>query len=313
MSNKSEKKLQSNALRWSLLSLIFNALLALTKWIAGFLGQSSALIADAVESTGDIFSSILVYGGLNYAQKPPDEDHPYGHGRIESVTTFAIVGFLLVAAGIIIFNSIKNMFHPQVVPETYTLYVLVGIIVLKEAFYRIGKYYGKRTHSISLVADAEHHRVDAITSLAAFVGIGIAILFGKEYAAADEWAAIVAACVIIFNAYKLFRPTYKEIMDEQTYPELERRIREHTLQVDGIIGTEKCYIRKLGVNYFVDLHIIVDGDKTVREGHKIAHDLKDHLLDVLPRVKDILIHVEPQEELLKIEKRSENSPADYAG
>lgn len=300
MIENSHTKIAKASGRWIFLTIFFNAILAGVKGIVGVFGNSSALIADAIESLADVFSSIMVYAGFRYAQKPPDEDHPYGHGRIESITTFITVGILFVAAGIIIFNSIQNLFQEQEVPKAYTLYVLSGIIIIKEIFYRISKNYAEKLNSSSLLADAAHHRSDAIVSIAAFIGISIALIFGKDFAAADEVAAIVAACIIIWNAYRLFQPTYREIMAEQTYPQLEKDVVRHAVHVRGVIATEKCHIRKMGMMFYVDLHIIVDGDLTVREGHDIAHAVKRYLREKVPSLGNILIHVEPEEELRKM-------------
>ncbi len=297
MKENSHTDLTKTSGRWLILTIFFNAILAVVKGFVGILGNSSALVADAVESVADVFSSIMVYIGLQYAQKPPDKDHPYGHGRIESVTTFVTVGILIVAAGLIIYNSVQNLFQVKVVPSAFTLYVLIAIIIIKQIFYRISKNYAKKINSTSMMADAEHHRSDAIVSIAAFIGISIALIFGEKFAAADEIAAIVAACIIIYNAYRLFQPAYREIMAEQTFPELEKEIAEQAVKVTGVLATEKCYIRKMGMKFYVDLHIIVDGDISVRDGHTIAHSVKQYLKSEMPTIGNILIHVEPEEEL----------------
>lgn len=297
MKENSHTDLTKASGRWLTFTIFFNAILAGVKGIVGVLGNSSALVADAVESVADVFSSIMVYIGLQYAQKPPDKEHPYGHGRIESVTTFVTVGILIVAAGLIIYNSVQNLFQEKVVPAAFTLYVLIAIIILKQIFYRISKNYAKKINSTSMMADAEHHRSDAIVSIAAFIGISIALIFGEKFAAADEIAAIVAACIIIYNAYRLFQPAYREIMAEQTFPELEKEIAEQAVKVTGVLATEKCYIRKMGMKFYVDLHIIVDGDISVRDGHTIAHSVKQYLKSEMPTIGNILIHVEPEEEL----------------
>lgn len=300
MNEDSHTDLTKASGRWLILTIFFNAILAVVKGFVGVLGNSSALVADAVESVADVFSSIMVYIGLQYAQKPPDKEHPYGHGRIESVTTFVTVGILIVAAGLIMYNSTQNLFQEKVVPAAYTLYVLIAIIILKQIFYRISKNYAKKINSTSMMADAEHHRSDAIVSIAAFIGISIALIFGEKFAAADEIAAIVAACIIIYNAYRLFQPAYREIMAEQTFPELEKEITQHAVKVSGVLATEKCYIRKMGMKFYVDLHIIVNGDISVRDGHTIAHRVKQYLKAEMPTIGNILIHVEPEEELEKM-------------
>lgn len=287
------KSKKQEAIKAAYLSIFGNAALAIIKGLTGVFGNSYALIADAIESTTDVFSSLLVLFGIKYSTKPADENHPYGHGKLEPLITFAVVGFLVVSATIIAYESIENIQTPHEVPEKYTLVVLGAIILIKEIFYRVISRKGKKTNSTSLSADAWHHRSDAITSLMAFIGISIAIYMGKGYETADDWAALVASAIIIFNAYLIFRPALGEILDEHLYEDLVEVIREKAKQVKGVKDTEKCFVRKTGMTYHVDLHLIVDGEITVREGHDIAHRLKDLLLKELPEIADVLIHVEP--------------------
>ena len=286
--------LHKQAIRASYLSIVGNALLAIVKGITGIFGNSFALIADAIESTTDVFASLLVLFGLKYAARPADENHPYGHGRVEPLVTFAIVGFLIMSATIIAYEAIRHIRTPHEAPQTFTLFVLAGIIVVKELFYRFISKKGQQTQSTSLKADAWHHRSDAITSLAAFVGISIALIFGEGFESADDWAALVAAGIILYNAYLILRPALGEIMDEHVYDDLVEDIRKRSLTVDGVIGTEKCYIRKTGMTFHVDLHVIVKGNISVRQGHEIAHNLKDLLLKEIPPLADVLIHIEPE-------------------
>ena len=274
-------------------SIIGNALLAIAKGITGFFGNSYALIADAIESTTDVFASILVLVGLRYATKPADKNHPYGHGKAEPLITFAVVGFLVVSATIIAYKSIQNIHTPQKIPEKYTLVVLAVIVVVKELFYRFVAKKSDETKSTALKADAWHHRSDAITSLLAFLGISIAIYMGPGYEIADDWAALLASGFIMYNAYLIFRPALGEIMDEHLYDDLVLEIRAISKDVDGVIDTEKCLIRKAGISFQVDLHLVVNGNISVREGHEIAHRLKNKLRDKLPEISDVLIHVEP--------------------
>jgi len=274
-------------------SIVGNALLAIIKGITGIFGNSYALIADAIESTTDVFSSLLVLLGLKYSTKPADDNHPYGHGRAEPLITFAVVGFLLVSATVIAYESIQHIRMPHKVPETYTLIVLGIIIVIKETSYRFVAKRGEITKSTLLKADAWHHRSDAITSLSAFVGISIAVYMGEGYETADDWAALIASGFIIFNAYLIFRPALSEIMDEQLHDDLILEIRNVSREIEGVVGTEKCFVRKTGITYHVDLHLIVDGCISVRAGHDIAHRLKSALQDRLPELSDVLIHVEP--------------------
>lgn len=275
------------------LSIVGNALLAIAKGITGIFGNSYALIADAIESTTDVFSSILVLFGLKYATKPADENHPYGHGRAEPLITFAVVGFLVFSATIIAYESIQNLQSPQVAPEKFTLIVLAIIVIVKELFYRMVSKKSNETKSSSLKADAWHHRSDAITSLMAFIGISIAIYMGEGYEKADDWAALFASGFIIYNAYLIFRPALGEIMDEHLYDDFVAEIRTISMSVDGVIDTEKCFVRKAGISFHVDLHLIVNGAISVLEGHEIAHRLKDELLLKLPEINDVLIHIEP--------------------
>lgn len=281
------------AIRTAIFSLISNALLAALKFVGGILGNSYALIADAIESTTDVFSSLLVLFGLKYASRPPDENHPYGHGKAEPLITFAVVCFLLISATIIFTESIHNIQTPHSTPHPYTLFLLLGIILFKEISFRFVDRKGKETNSTSLQADAWHHRSDAITSLMAFIGISIALIFGKGFETADDWAAMAASLFIVYNAFQIFRPALGEIMDEHFHHDLIDDIRKVAHSVNGVLETEKCYVRKTGMQYFVDLHLVVNGKLSVAEGHFISHEVKDRIMAELPDITDVLIHIEP--------------------
>ncbi|MEI7689292.1 MAG: cation diffusion facilitator family transporter [Candidatus Nomurabacteria bacterium] len=285
---------EKTALKTTYFSIISNASLAAIKWTAGYFGNSYALIADAIESTTDIFSSALVLFGIKYSSKPADKNHPYGHGRIEPLVTFAVVGFLVISASIIARQAIININTPHELPRAYTLIILVGIIIWKEISYRLVIKKSKETKSSSLKADAWHHRSDAITSVAAFIGISIAVIMGKGFESADDWAALFASAFILYNCYLIFRPALGEAMDEHTHDDFILQIREISKNVNGVIETEKCLIRKTGMKYHVDLHITVDGKIPVKEGHLISHNLKDLLKEKIPEISNILIHVEPE-------------------
>ena len=284
---------EQTAIKATYFSIIGNTSLAIVKGLAGFFGNSYALIADAIESTTDIFASFLVLFGIKYSNKPADDNHPYGHGRAEPLITFLVVGFLITSATIIAYESIQNIGTPHELPKSWTLYILGAIIIWKEYSFQLVMNRSKETNSSSLEADAWHHRSDAITSVAAFLGISIALYFGKGYESADDWAALFASGFILYNSYKIFRPALSEIMDEHLYDELVEEIRVVSLTVPGVIDTEKCFIRKAGMQYHVDLHARVEGTITVREGHDIAHDLKDTLRAKIPSLGHVLIHVEP--------------------
>jgi cation diffusion facilitator family transporter len=286
---------EQKAINATYFSIFGNLSLAIIKGLAGFLGNSYALIADAIESTTDIFGSLLVLFGLKYASRPADKNHPYGHGRIEPLITFLVVGFLIFSAAIIAHESIKNIQTPHDLPKSWTLYVLAAIILWKEISYRLVLKKSKETNSSSLKADAWHHRSDAITSVAAFIGISIAIFMGKGYETADDWAALFASGFILYNCYLIFRPALSEIMDEHVYDDLLEEIKQVSQTVEGVVGTEKCFIRKSGMKYHVDLHAMVDAQITVKRGHDIAHDLKDTLRTEIPQLGHVLIHIEPNE------------------
>ena len=285
------------AMKASYFSIAGNTVLAIAKAITGIFGNSYALIADAIESTTDVFSSLLVLLGLRYANKPADDNHPYGHGKAEPLITFMVVGFLIVSATVIAYESIENIQTPHKVPEPYTLIVLAAIIVIKEISYRFVSKKSEETDSTALKADAWHHRSDAITSLMAFMGISVALIMGKGYENADDWAALFASGFILFNAYLILRPALGEVMDEHRYEDIELKIRELTLADKGVVEAEKCFIRKTGMTYHVDLHIAVDARISVKQGHDIAHRVKDELLLKIPQIADVLIHVEPDDEL----------------
>jgi len=285
------------AVKASYFSIAGNALLAIAKAVTGIFGNSYALIADAIESTTDVLSSFLVLLGLRYANKPADKNHPYGHGKAEPLITFMVVGFLIVSATVIAYESIDNINTPHEVPEPYTLVVLLVIIIIKEVSYRFVSKKGSETNSSALKADAWHHRSDAITSFMAFIGISVALYMGKGYENADDWAALFASGFILFNAYLILRPALGEVMDEHRYDDIESQIRDIAHDDKGVIETEKCFIRKTGMTFHVDLHIAVDSEISVKAGHDIAHRVKDDVLDKLPQIADVLIHVEPDDEL----------------
>ena len=291
-------KLASNkekAIKATYFSIAGNICLAIIKGFAGVFGNSYALVADAIESATDIFASFLVLFGIKYASRPADKNHPYGHGRAEPLITFLVVGFLIFSAIVIAYHSIQNIQTPHKLPKSWTLYVLVAIILWKEISYRLVLKKSIETNSSALKADAWHHRSDAITSVAAFIGISIALFMGPGYETADDWAALFASGFILYNCYLIFRPALAEIMDEDLHKELIVQIREIATQVDGIQYTEKCYVRKAGMCYQVDLHAVVDATISVREGHELAHNLQDRLQLQIPEISNILIHIEPDD------------------
>lgn len=283
------------AVRISVLGILANVLLAGAKGIAGVLGHSYALIADAVESALDIVGSLVVWGGMRIALIPPDEDHPFGHGKAEPLAALVVaVGLMIAAVGIAI-QSVREIMNPHHAPAPFTLVVLAVVVVLKEALYRYMRRVGLEVGSTALKADAWHHRSDALTSLAAFIGISIALWGGPGYEAADDWAALIACAVIGYNGYCLIKPALAEVMDAAPPAEWIEQAREAAASVEGVIGLDVCVGRKMGFDLFIDLHIEVDGAMSVREGHELAHIVKDAIRAANPRVRDVLIHVEPRE------------------
>ncbi len=276
-----------------LVGILTNVLLAAAKLAAGIAGHSQALIADAVESFADIFSSVVVWRGLVVAATPADDDHPYGHGKAEPIAAAVVATMLLLAAAGIAFQSIQEMIAPHQGPAGFTLVVLLGVIVTKEALFRFVLREATSAESQAMQTDAWHHRSDAITSLAAGIGISIALLGGPAYAAADDIAAVVAAGIIGWNGWRLLRPALDELMDTSPNPAVAAEIRRVAAQVEGVEAVEKCLLRKMGLTYYVDMHVEVDPLMTVQSAHAIAHRVKDRVRARLPIVADVLVHLEP--------------------
>jgi cation diffusion facilitator family transporter len=280
-------------LRATYLGLAVNTLLAGSKLVAGIFGHSHALIADAVESLADIFSSLIVWRGLVVAAEPADEDHPYGHGKAEPLATAVVSVILLFAAAWIAATAIGEIRHPHESPAPFTLGVLAVVVLIKETLFRYVLRESVSVESLAVKADAWHHRSDAITSLAAAIGISIALIGGKGYEAADDIAAVAAAGVIAFNGWHLLRPALHELMDRSPSKDVVERIRRTAEAVPGVDAVEKCMARKMGHQYYVDMHVEVDPEMTVKQSHLIAHEVKDKVRNQIERVHDVLVHIEP--------------------
>lgn len=278
--------------------IFVNLILAVVKGLVGIFGNSFALIADAIESLADVFTSIIVWLGLKAASKAPDEDHPYGHGRAEPLAGIVVAVSLIAAAILIAIESIHLIMTPHKTPKSYTLIILIVVIIVKELMFRHVEKTANDIGSTAVKGDAWHHRSDAITSLTAAIGITIALIGGDDYASADDWAALIAAVLIVYNAVHIFQPAFHEVMDKAVSDDLLIEIRTLAAQVEGVMEVEKCFVRKSGFEYFVDIHIVVDGDLSVREGHKIGHDVKDFIMMHKPLIYNVLTHVEPNETLV---------------
>ena len=283
--------------RSTLVGIIVNAILALIKGVAGVLGNSYALIADAIESASDVFSSFIVWTGLKIASRPPDKTHPYGHGKAEPIAALVVATALLAAALTIALQSIREIITPHHAPAPFTLLVLVLVVITKESLFRFVFSVGEAVQSTAVRTDAWHHRSDAITSAAAFVGISTALIGGPGYEAADDWAALFASVIIAYNAYRLFVPAFNEVMDAAPPKRIESEVRNAAVSVRGVEGLDTCYVRKMGFEFYVDLHVVVDGEISVRRGHDIAHAVKEAVRLANPRVADVLVHIEPSDEL----------------
>ena len=272
--------------------LIINGVLAISKLVSGVIGHSHALIADAVESLADVVGSLVVWGGLRIASKPPDVEHPYGHGKAEALATL-VVAMILAGAGVsVAVSSVREIFAPSQRPEAFTLWVLLTVVVIKELLYRIGRRISVRTGSGAVLADALHHRSDAITSVAAAIGIGVSLWGGAKYEMADGLAALFASGIILVNAGRLAREPVNELMDRKS-PEIVAQVRRVAREVPGVKGIEKVHTRKSGTGYLIDMHVEVDPDMPVREAHELGHCVKDAVRERMPHVLDVLVHIEP--------------------
>jgi cation diffusion facilitator family transporter len=280
--------------------VLLNLLLSIGKIAGGILGRSNALVADGIESLLDLFSSLLIWGALKYAAKPADEEHPYGHGKAESLATLIGSLVLAIAGALIAHNSIVQLIAaahgaPVHLPSPWTLLILIGVIGLKETLYQFMARRARRIGSNALLADAWHHRSDAVTSIAAFIGISISLLGGKNYAVADDWAALFACVVIFYSSYNMLKLSLGDMMDARVSPDAEATIMQETCAVPGVLSAEKCRVRRSGLSYIADLHIRVSGEISVREGHDISHRVKDRLMASALPLEDVTVHVEPEE------------------
>lgn len=281
--------------RYVFLGVIVNAALAATKGITGILGNSYALVADAIESSLDVFQSLIVMGGLVIAATPPDHNHPYGHGKAEPLAAIVVSIGLLAGAILIAYQSVREIMMPHHAPEAYTLVVLIIVVITKETMFRVMRRVDRATQSTAVRADAWHHRSDAFTSAAAFIGILVALVGGAGWEAADDWAALAACTIIGYNGLRLLHPALNEVMDVAPDPAIEEQVRKIALETAGVEDLDICSVRKMGFDYFVDLHVIVNGDMKVRDGHSVAHRVKDAIRAANPRIRDVLIHVEPHD------------------
>ena len=292
----------SRSIRWAQAGLLVNAALVLVKLIAGIIGHANALVADAVESSADIFSSVIVWMGLSIAARPADEDHPYGHGKAEPLAA-AVVSLMLLGAAVgIATMAVREIITPHHLPSSWTLFVAAGVILIKEALYQRVSRVGREVGSTVVVADAWHHRADALSSLAAFVGISVALWQG--WPAADDWAALLAAILVAVNGIRTLRPAISGLMDEAPDRAVQARALDAALHVPGVRHVESLNVRTSGLGFYVDLHVQADPAMSLEDAHEIASHVKYAILYALPNVLKVLVHMEPFRESGKVPEES---------
>ena len=286
---------QSRGIRSAQAGLLVNACLAITKILAGVAGNSYALIADGIESTADILSSTIVWGGLRIAAKDPDSEYPFGYGKAETLAAATVALMLIGAAIAIAIEAVREIVTPHHAPAPFTLAVLVIVVLVKEVLFRKVYAVGAEVGSDAVRADAWHHRSDAITSLAAFVGISVAIGGGEGWESADDWAALLATAVIAWNGKRLLRPAIAGLMDRSAEPGIRIRIRDIASAVPDVRAVEKVIVRRAGTAYFADLHVHADPGMSLRDAHIVSGKVKSAIRTQLPNVRGVLVHMEPFE------------------
>ncbi len=285
----------TSGIRAAQAGLFVNAALVVAKLAAGIVGHSYALVADAVESSTDIFASLIVWGGLHVSALPPDESHPYGHGKAEALATAAVALMLLGAAIGITIAAVHEIGTPHHAPLPFTLFVLAGVVLIKEVLFRKVFKVGREAQSHVVMADAWHHRSDAITSAAAFVGIALAIWGGPGWATADDWAAIAAATIIALNGGRFLRSAVNDLMDRMPEAALLEEIERAARSVEGVCATEKLRVRRFGTELLVDLHVQADPLLSLHDAHILSGKVKGAVRQYVPAVRDVLVHMEPYE------------------
>lgn len=291
----------NRGVRWAQAGVVVNALLVVVKLIAGVVGHSTALIADAVESSADIFSSVIVWLGLSIGARPPDENHPYGHGKAEPLAAAVVSLMLLGAAAGIAVLAIREIRTPHQLPAPFTLFVAAGVIIVKELLYRRVSRVGREVGSSAIAADAWHHRSDALSSVAAFVGISIALWGGRGWEAADDWAALLASLVVAVNGLRSLLPAVSHLMDEAPDNSVRDRALRAAADVDGVRNVELIHVRSAGLGFYVDLHVQADPMLSLEAAHEISARVKYAIRAALPRVVNVLVHMEPFREPIEAE------------
>lgn len=278
--------------RIALLSVSIGIALSVAKILVGMYAGSASVVSDGLEGAGDALSSAFVYAGLWLASKPPDSEHPYGHGRYETLAGLAIGGMLLLAGAAILWHGITSLSQPTVV-AFYALYPLFAAVVLKTILATVKLRVGRRLQSMSLQTDAWHDITDLLSTTVALIAVGLTVANPARFAPADRVGGVVIGVIILFLAVQVVRRTVGQLLDTMPEPDRMTEIRETALNVPGALGIEKCYARRTGLKYHVDLHLEVDPELTVRESHEIATRVRIAIREALPWVADVLVHVEP--------------------
>ena len=290
MSDSAQRGIQS-----AQFGILANTALAGIKLMAGLLGNSYALVADAIESIADIFSSLIVWGGLRLSVRDPNEQYPFGFGKAEPLAA-TVVSLMLIAASIgITVEAIAEIRTPHHAPEPWTLIVLVVVVIVKTVLSRRVGAVGEQIESTAVKADAWHHLSDALTSAAAFVGISVALIGGAGYESADDWAALAAAAIIFVNGLMILRPALEDLMDRMPGAEVVASVRQHASNVAGVLAIEKLAVRKSGMNYRVTIHVQADAGLSLHEAHVLGGKVKSTIRAAMPKVQDVLVHMEPYE------------------
>ena len=291
--NSSARPLYRDATRAACLGLLLNLGLGVVKLVGGIVGQSFALVADAINSLGDSLTSVAVLFALWYAQRPADAEHPYGHTRAESVAASNVALLIIISALFIGWEAVRRFSVPHALPPMWTLWIAGTNAVIKESLYRYKLKVGRRVGSTAIIANAWDHRSDALSSMAVLIGLGIVRYAGPKYIWADEVAALIVVAAILWSGTRLLLQSSSELMDAQADDEFVQQIRQAAESVDGVRVVEKLWVRKTGLEYLADLHVEVDKSLTVEQGHMIGHRVKDHLVAKFARLRDVLVHLEP--------------------
>jgi cation diffusion facilitator family transporter len=263
------------------------------KLAGGVWGHSIALLSDSVHSLGDAGVAAVVLAALHGSEVPPDREHPYGHTRLEAIAGSNVALLLALSALWIIWESITTFSEPSPEPATFALWIAAASMVLNEALYHYKRGVARRTGSSTIRATAWDHRLDAYSSLTVFMALALVKLGGPAFHAADHIAAVLVALLILWVAATLFWNSLQELMDRQADPELVDTVRREALAVEGVQDVEKLLVRKTGLEYLVDIHVEVNPELSVREGHAIAHSVKDRLIERVVPIRDVLVHIEP--------------------